>query len=154
MVSSTLNFPRVAYQNRDLLRSFVWRDIASRYEGSYLGKLLPIIYPLLLLALYHLVFAKFLGLKFGEDNPLVNGGWTTTFYLLSGILPWLAFADTMSRSTSVVLENANLIKKVAFPSEMLPTFVVLTQLVQFLIGLVLLSVLYAIVVGVYADPRA
>jgi ABC-type polysaccharide/polyol phosphate export permease len=46
------------------------------------------------------------------------------------VLPWLAFADTMVRSTNVILENSNLIKKIAFPSELLPVFVALAHMVH------------------------
>lgn len=143
MEHSVFSFPRVVLRHRDLLRSFVWRDLAARYEGSILGRLWPVLYPLLLLALYHMVFSVLLGLKFTEaENPLVGGGWSTTFYLLTGILPWIAFAECSSRCTSVVLENSNLIKKIAFPSELLPVFVVGAQTVHFLISLLFLVVLY------------
>jgi lipopolysaccharide transport system permease protein len=128
-----------------MLRSFVWRDLASRYEGSMLGWLWPLVYPLLLLGVYHLVFAEFLQVKFGGMNSALDPGWVTTFYMLSGILPWLAFADTLARSTNVIVENSNLIKKIAFPSELLPTFVATTHLIQFVISIALLVVVYLVV---------
>lgn len=146
MIRSALSFPRVAWSHRDLLRSFVWRDLAARYEGSMLGRLLPIVYPAMLLGLYHLVFATFLGLKMGEDNAMPEG-WQTTFYLLAGVLPWLAIADSLARSTQVVVENSNLIKKIAFPSELLPVFVSLAQVINLLISMALLVGLYLVVMG-------
>ena len=61
----------------------------------------PLLYPLLLLGIYHLVFARFLKLKFGDGAAWLDGGYETTFYMLSGILPWLCFADTTARATNV-----------------------------------------------------
>ena len=66
---SAVGFPGLAVRHRELLRSFVWRELAARYEGSLLGRLWPILYPLILLAIYHFVFAQLLGLKMGGKNP-------------------------------------------------------------------------------------
>ena len=44
-------------------------------------------------------------------------GWRSTFYLVTGILPWQCLAESLTRGSGAVLENANLIKKIAFPSE-------------------------------------
>ncbi len=151
MTGRTLAFPRVVYRQRDLLRSFVWRDLAARYEGSLLGRLWPLIYPMLLLGIYHLVFARFLKLKFGEGATWLDGGYETTFYMLSGILPWLCFADTTARSTNVVMENSNLIKKIAFPSELLPTYVAVAQLIHNLISMGLFMIFY-LAVCFFARP--
>ncbi len=147
MIRSALLFPGVAHRHLDILKSFVYRDLQARYQGSILGRLWPLLHPLLLLGIYHLVFAEILGIRFAEESHLGGEGWKTTFFLLSGILPWVAFVETVARATNVVVENSNLIKKVAFPSELLPTYLVLVHLVQFLIGLVLLAVVYLIVAG-------
>ena len=146
MLRSALAFPATALRYRELLGSFVWRDLAARYEGSLLGRLWPVIYPAVLLAVYHFVFAQLLNIRFGSANPYVGEGWVTTFFMLSGILPWVFFSESIGASTGVVLENANLIKKIAFPSQLLPTFVVITNLIQFSIGLTLFVLLYVTVV--------
>ena len=143
-LASVIALPRMVQNHRDLLGSFVWRDLAARYEGSLLGRAWPLVYPLMLLAIYHLVFATFLGLKFGGQSPL-GDGWAGTIYMLSGILPWLAFAEGLAKSTSVVLDNSNLIKKIAFPSELLPTYVSVAQSIHLAISLALFLALYLVV---------
>lgn len=52
--------------------------------------------------------------------------------------PWNAFQDGMSRSTEVIFQHANLIKRTIFPSEILPAYIVLSCLVNELIGLAIL----------------
>jgi lipopolysaccharide transport system permease protein len=55
-------------------------------------------------------------------------------YLCAGLLPWNAFAEAISRSTTVFLDQAHLLKKVSFPKKLLGGAVVLSSLINFLIG--------------------
>jgi len=144
----SLRFPAVALRHRDILRAFVARDIKARYEGSMLGRLWPLLHPLLLLGVYSLVFAKVLGVRFSSIGaaPVVADGWVTTFFMLSGILPWVCTVESIARATPVVVENSNLIKKVAFPSELLPTYTTMVSFTQMLIGFALFVPLYAVVI--------
>ena len=68
----------------------------------------------------------------------------TALVMLAGILAWSAFAESISRGTNVLVENSNLIKKVVFPSEILPPYLTASSLVNMLIGvpIVLLGVLF------------
>jgi lipopolysaccharide transport system permease protein len=141
-----LRFPGVAFRHKDVLGAFVRRELKSRYEGSLLGRLWPVLQPLVMLAVYALVFSFMLGMTYATSKSLVADGWAVTFFMLSGILPWIAFAEGVNRGTTVVVENGNLIKKIAFPSELLPTQVVLVAVVQLLIGLALMVPLYVVVV--------
>ncbi len=148
--SSALRFPSVAARHADLVRAFVRRDLAARYEGSLLGKLWPLLHPALLLAVYGLVFSKLLGVTLRSDAEAarpgaIGDGWVATLFMASGILPWICTVDALNRCTPVVVENNNLIKKVAFPSELLPTYTTLVSFFQMLIGLALLVPLYACV---------
>jgi len=125
---------RTLVRHRSTIEAFVRRDIRARYVNSVLGLSWAILVPLTLLSLYTFVFSYILKLRLG------GSGTTASFavYLFCGMLPWLAFAEGVTRSTSVVLEHAHLIKKVVFPSEILPVFVVLAALVSELAGLLLL----------------
>ena len=93
--------------------------------------------PALLFAIYYFIFVKILRIGF-TDQLAPHGdegkGWRNTFYLITGILPWTALAESLNRGTGVVLENANLIKKIAFPSELLPVYQVIVYHVYFLVG--------------------
>ena len=146
VLTNALRFPSVALRHSDVLTAFVVRDLKARYEGSLLGRLWPVLHPALLFTVYSLVFTYVLELRQDAAGEQVSEGWVNTFYLLTGILPWTALVESVGRATPVVTENSNLIKKVAFPSELLPTYVVFVQLAQLLIGLVMVIGLFAGVV--------
>jgi lipopolysaccharide transport system permease protein len=97
-----------------LLREFVRRDLAGRYRGSLLGFLWAFVTPLWQLALFTFVFSSVLRI------PLVAEG-TTSFphFLFAGLVPWLGFAEAVSRSTHAVVEQGQLVRKHRFPSEIL-----------------------------------
>jgi len=130
-------------RHRSTIQAFVRRDIRARYVNSVLGLSWAIIVPLTLLSLYTFVFSYVLKVRLGGT------GTTASFavYLFCGMLPWLAFAEGVTRSTSVVLEHAHLIKKVVFPSEILPVFAVLAALVSELVGLILLLAYVGVLQG-------
>ncbi len=140
-VAAALRFPVVLVRHHELLGAFVRRELRARIEGSILGRVWPIVQPAILFLIYYFVFSKILKIGF-TDKLAPHGdalqGWRTTFYLVTGILPWTALSETLSRGTGVVLENANLIKKIAFPSELLVVSQVITYHVYFLFGFFIL----------------
>ena len=97
-----------------LLRELVRRDFQGRYAGSVLGFVWSFVQPLFLLGLYYFVFATVLKI------PL-TGERTENFalFLFAGLLPWMAFQEGVSRGTTSVTDNAVLVKKLTFPSEVL-----------------------------------
>ncbi len=142
--------PQVVVRYHELLTAFVRRELRARIEGSMLGRVWPVVQPAVLFAIYYLVFARILKIGFSDElapHGPEGEGWRSTFYLITGILPWTVLAESLSRGTGVVLENANLVKKIAFPSELLPMYTVVVNHVYFLIGYVLLVVMEWIVNG-------
>jgi lipopolysaccharide transport system permease protein len=140
-----LNLPRLAIRHRELLGSFIWRDLKARYEGSLLGRLWPILNPLILFAVYYFVFAVVLQQKLIDrgvavDTENVDSQQLMGLYIISGILPWICFSESLLRCTGVVLENGNLVKKIAFPSQLLPVYATIVNLVYMTIGLALFIV--------------
>ncbi|GEM_PF-1520444 len=149
-LGSALLLPVVIWDHRELLVAFVRRELKARIEGSILGRLWPVIQPAMLFAIYYLVFAQILKIPLGDDLAPFDAegkGWRSTFYLITGILPWTVLAEGVSRGAGVVLENANLIKKIAFPSELLPTYTTIVFHVFFLVGFVILLALEGVVNG-------
>lgn len=158
-------FPALIIKHWELLWSFVHREIKSRIEGSILGRLWPVVQPLALFLVYYMIFAKLLKLQVPfdllpwEDPPPGVGetivdvssssesGWRSTFFLLTGILPWIMISESLMRCSGIVLENANLIKKIAFPSEFLPTYVVMLNTFYFLIGFAVFLLMELLVNG-------
>ncbi|MFH2002234.1 MAG: ABC transporter permease [Planctomycetota bacterium] len=150
-IKGVFYFPVLVYKYRELWWSFVKRELKAKYEGSILGRFWPIIQPLALFIIYYLVFAKLLkipvsidlkpwgdlALEGAETLNTSAGGWRSTFFLVSGILPWVLISESIMKCTGIVLENANLIKKISFPSEFLPFYVVVMNHIYFLIGFVI-----------------
>lgn len=123
---------RNVYRNRQLIAALTSRDLKARYRGSVLGYFWSLANPLLLLAVYTLVFTKFF------PNRMV----AFPLFLFAGILAWTFFSAATLESTSAISSNAGLIKKVLFPAEALPLVVVLSHLVHFVLAVpVLLAAL-------------
>ena len=112
----TKKSPRYA-THINLLLQFIRRDIYSQYAGSVAGLLWTIITPLSQLLVYSFLFTvifkvRLSRLEIGTDSFIV--------FFLSGLLSWTAFFDALVRSASVIIQNSNLVTKVAFPVELLP----------------------------------
>lgn len=101
----------------------VRRDILGRYRGSFGGSFWTIINPLLLMGTYFFVFGVVLNR--GGDSPT-----DFALYFLAGMLPWLAFNESVGRSPSVMIEHRNFVKKLVFPLETLPVNMVMSGLVS------------------------
>jgi lipopolysaccharide transport system permease protein len=125
------------YRHRQLIAALTARDLKARYRGSLLGYFWSLANPLLLLAVYTLVFTRFFPQQVVQPYPL---------FLFSGILPWTFFAAAILESTSSISSNAGLIKKVMFPAEALPLVVVLSHLVHFALAIPILLA----AIGAYA----
>lgn len=118
-------FLRVLVERRSLLYQMVRRDFGQRFVGSAAGWLWAIIHPLVLLFSWVFVFQYCL-----KVPPPAGAGDSYTLYLFCGYLPWLLFSDTVQRSAAVVVEQAGLITKTLFPSEILPVSMFLSSLVS------------------------
>lgn len=125
------------YRQRQLVRLMVKRDLFGRYRGSFAGLLWTVVNPVALLLVYWFVFSVIFQVRFGEDGNPIN----FAFYVLAGLLPWMAFSEALIRSNTCILENTNLVKKVIFPLEVLPVNHTLTSCVNSLIGMGILLLL-------------
>jgi lipopolysaccharide transport system permease protein len=136
-VKDVINLPRMLaylYGQRELIKTITWKDFKARYRGSFMGFFWAIIQPLLMMAIYTLVFSTFLRVRFGNsDSPL-----TFSVFLLCGLLPWTVFSESLSTASTIIRGNSNLVKRVVFPLEVLPFSTVLTSIIQQTIGFVLL----------------
>lgn len=125
---------RAIYRYREVTLSFVKRDLAARYKGSTFGMLWSIVNPLIMLILYTFVFSTILKVRVGVQE----GTGSFAVYLFCGLLPWNAFAEPLGRSTGIIFEHTNLIKRMVFPVEILPVYIVISSIVNQLIGLAIL----------------
>jgi lipopolysaccharide transport system permease protein len=129
--------------HRHLLWEFLQRDLQARYVGSVMGFFWSVINPLILLAIYTVVFGALLKVpveKMGDSMTPFD----FAFYIFSGLLPWYAFQEALTRSTTSVVDHSHLIKQVRFPAKVLPTFIVLSSVINQLIGTVIMIVVLLI----------
>ena len=118
---------------RSLIYQLVRRDFDQRYVGSIAGWLWGVIHPLTLLAVYTFVFQYAFGIRLRPDAVTDN----YPLFLFCGMLPWMLFSETLQRSASCLVDNANLLKKSVFPSETLPLSIFLSGLASHALALVL-----------------
>lgn len=123
------------WRHRALIWSFAKRDLLARYKGSVVGLFWSVIHPLIMLALYTFVFSTIMKVRVGATS---EGTEQFAIYLFCGMLPWNALAEGLNRSTGVILEHSNLIKRAIFPSEILPIYPVIVGIINQFIGFVIL----------------
>jgi len=124
------------FRYRALIRSLVGRDLKARYRGSFLGFLWSFVNPLLLLLTYGVVFTYMLPMRGQGSEPYF-------LFLFCGILPWTWFNASIAEASGVLISGGNLIKKVLFPAEVLPTVTVFANFMHFLLGLPILFLFLA-----------
>jgi homopolymeric O-antigen transport system permease protein len=94
-----------------LLLSFIQRDFSERYYGSTLGLAWAFAWPLVMIAIFTLVFGGVLGTRLaGSDSPFDYG-----IFLVAGIVPWNTFAQTITRLSNVYIDRAPILKKIPLP---------------------------------------
>lgn len=93
---------------------FLKRELRSRFLGSFSGGLWAILAPLIQLGVYSFVFTRVFAVRLPEA-----GGSGYVPFLAVALWPWIAFSESVLRSTTVIEDNAALIGKVALPRVLL-----------------------------------
>src|ERR1051326_855564 len=115
-------FPTLAWVPHygELLRTLVRRELRARFKGSALGLFWSLIYPLAMMGVYTLVFSVLWKVTGNIPHyPL---------FVLSGLAVWGFFQAGIQLGTTSLVSNADLVKKVWFPRELIPAASVLAQL--------------------------
>jgi lipopolysaccharide transport system permease protein len=101
------------YRNVHLLRELVKRDFHARFTGSALGVFWAVLQPLSLVILYWFVFTYMFPRGPAADNRHYID------FLIAGLLPWLGLNEGIIRSTTSIVDNAPMVRRLAFRSELL-----------------------------------
>ncbi len=125
------------YRYRELFANLFRRDLRMKYKGSALGLAWSLANPALLMGVYLFVFSVLWG---GGDIPHYP------LYLLAGLALWIFFSTSLQTAARSLLDNAELIKKIRFPRQLVPLSLVATQLVTFAVMLGVLIVADAVVI--------
>ena len=131
-----LPFVEDLWVHRDLLWQFTLRNVELRHKGSHLGLVWSFLNPLLMLAIYVLVFGYIFGGHFGilPNETRMDYGLGIFF----GLTLFHFVAETLGLAPSIIVGNPNFVKKVVFPLEILPASQVFGALFHMLISLALL----------------
>ena len=114
---------------RHFIFSVVKQEFILRYRGSLLSLVWAIINPLVLIIVYTLIFSQIMQSKLSDTSD----PFAYSIYLCAGLLPWSFFTEVITRSQTMFLDSANLLKKSNFPRLCLPIIVISTALINFFI---------------------
>jgi ABC-2 type transport system permease protein len=122
------------YAYRTMISSLVKKDLKGRYKGSVLGFLWTFINPLLQLAVYTFVFQIIL------KNPMEN----YYMHLFVALVPWIFFSSALTTGSRAILGQANLVKKIYFPREVMPISYATSSFINMLLSFIIIFVVIII----------
>jgi len=126
---------RLLWRHRALVAVLVRRELAARYRASILGYFWSLLNPLMLLAVYAVVFTTVF-------KPRMSGAEPYALFLFAGLLPWPFFSGALLDAAVTLVDNGPLLAKVVCPAEIFPAVTVFAHLVHHLLALpVLLAAL-------------
>jgi len=121
---------------RDLFITMLQHRIRVRYRQSALGYIWAVLQPVMMVAIYSVVFALLARVPTGNTPYVV--------FAFSALVPWLYFSNGLLLATNGLVSNASLVLKVYFPRELLPLSYIGAAFVDFCIGCAVLALAMAI----------
>ncbi len=119
---------RLLWKQRALVAVLVRRDLDARYRASMLGFMWSLLNPLILLAIYGIVFTTIF-------QPRFPGGDPYPLFLFCGLLPWLFFSGAILDASVTLIDNGPLLAKVMCPPEIFPAVTTCAHLIHHLFAL-------------------
>ncbi|MGH7793428.1 MAG: ABC transporter permease [Candidatus Binatia bacterium] len=121
---------RELWEYRELLCFLTWRDVSVRYKQTLLGAAWAIIQPFMTMVVFTLFFGKL--------AKIPSDGIPYPIFSYAALVPWMFFANGLTQSSTSLVGNANLIKKVYFPRLAIPISTVLSGVVDFAMAFIVL----------------
>ena len=138
-VETNLGKIKEIFEHRYLLRNLVIRDLKARYKNSFFGVIWSLLNPLLMMAVYTVLFTVLIPAENIPHYPI---------FILVALVPWQFFTSTVTSGTTSITNNSSLVKKVYFPRILLPGASLLSNFVNFLLACIILVILlYAFGIG-------
>lgn len=134
------------WRHRALIFQMTVREVVGRYRGSLLGLTWSFFNPLLMLLVYTFVFTEVFHSKW--SNAPSTGKVDFAVVLFIGMIVYALFAENVNRAPLLVVSNANYVKKVVFPLEILPVVGVCASLFHCLVSLVVWLLAYLLLMGI------
>lgn len=114
------------YRNRQLIWALALKDLKLRYKRSLLGFLWALLNPMLLMIVLAVVFSTVMPINVPHY----------AIFLLSVLLPWTFFAQSLSYAAESIVGNGDLIKKVAVTKTVFPIAAVVSNLINLLLSMI------------------
>lgn len=133
------------HQHKDLVVALTTREIFSRYKGSFMGIFWSFITPLLMLAVYTFVFGVVFRARWSGENSSQP---EFALILFSGLLVYNVFSECINRAPNLIVSNANYVKKILFPLEIIPIATIGSALFNMGITLCVWLMFYLVIFGV------
>jgi lipopolysaccharide transport system permease protein len=118
---------------KDLIWAWTGRTIRGRYQQSVLGGLWAIIQPAATVAIFTIIFTRFVPVNTG-DIPYV-------VFSFVAIVPWTLFSASLTDMSGSLIQNMGLVTKIYFPREAIPIAAMLARLLDFAIAFGLIAIL-------------
>ena len=115
---------------RELLAAFTMRDVKLRYKQTGLGIAWAVLQPLLTMVIFTIFF--------GGLAHIPSDGVPYPLFVLAALLPWTLFSDGLTRSTTSMVTNSNIMTKVYFPRLIMPLASIISPLVDFSVSFIIL----------------
>jgi lipopolysaccharide transport system permease protein len=123
-------------QNAPLIRQMARREAVGRYQGSMLGLAWSFFHPLLMLVVYTVVFSVIFRARWGVEQNETRADFALILFV--GMIVHALFAEVLNRAPGLILGNANYVRRVVFPLEILVPVSLLSALVHTAISIVVL----------------
>lgn len=134
---SPLHLTRTLWQHRQLIADMAKRDALGKYRGSTLGVLWSLLTPIFMLTIYTFVFSEIFQARWATGNTSKS---EFAIVLFAGLIMFNLFAEIVTRAPGLIIANANFVKKVVFPLEILPCVNLASALFHTCISLLVLLV--------------
>lgn len=132
------------WRHRSLISALVRREVTGRYRGSMLGVLWSFFLPVMMLAVYTFVFSVVFRARWTPDSDSKT---EFALVLFTGLIVFNLFSECINRSPALVLSNANYVKKVVFPLEILPVVALGSAFFHLLVSLLVWLLFYLALFG-------
>jgi len=128
------------WRYRQFVLSSIQNEFRARFARSKLGGLWMVINPLAQVAIYALILSNVIAAKL----PGIENKYAYAIYLMAGMLAWTLFGEIINRCINLFIEQGNLMKKMSFPRITLPTIVVGSCLLNYILLFIALLVIFAL----------
>ena len=131
------DFFKILSTYRELLFNLAIKELKIKYKSTILGFLWSILVPVIMAIIFKIIFSYFFA-RFTIENISYSA------FLLTGLFPWIYFSGTISSGANSFVDQANVIKKVKLPIQILPISISLSNFYLLLVDFIVLLGFYAV----------